>query len=176
MTIILKSPTPSLKTTNDVAILYAPAAGLFRSSSARGSPLPHSLALPTSAHDGSATANNTTPLSATSYASALRWVESDDVDSQRHRGQLGSARDEGLECRRTGVAQRQKAVRQDAKAGRDECASESCGAWRAGRPTASARMCRWARWDEDANANAGCEKEEEMRQMSRQSGEGLKMP
>ncbi|OKP12659.1 hypothetical protein PENSUB_1752 [Penicillium subrubescens] len=43
--------------------------------------------------------NSTTPLSATRYTSTLRQVESDDVDSWRHRGQLVSARGERLEDR-----------------------------------------------------------------------------
>jgi hypothetical protein len=60
--------------------------------------------------------NGKTPLSATIYACALRKVESDDVDSWRHRGQLVSARCERLEDRWARVAQRQKAVRQVAGA------------------------------------------------------------
>jgi hypothetical protein len=60
--------------------------------------------------------NSTKPLSATRYTSALRQVESDDVHSWRHRGQLVSARGERLEYRWAGVAQRQKAVRQVAGA------------------------------------------------------------
>lgn len=40
--------------------------------------------------------NGMTPLSATIYASTLRQVESDDVDSCRHHGQLVSARGEKL--------------------------------------------------------------------------------
>lgn len=38
---------------------------------------------------------------------------------------------------------------------------DGCGAWQAKRPAAKGRLCRWARWDEDANANAGFEKEEQ---------------